>query len=74
MVGAVQRPRGDVARLVHWVLGNPAAFLNTAGDLTLLPCILDAAERFAERPRRQTGAVLWSSMAPALFSWDRIRA
>ena len=40
----------DIDRAVHWVLGNPAVFLNTAGDLTLLLRILDAAERFEERP------------------------
>jgi hypothetical protein len=35
---------------VHWVLGRPGVYLNTSGDLTLLPKILDAAERFAVRP------------------------
>ena len=40
----------DIDRAVHWVLGRPDVFLNSAGDLTLLPRILDAAERFAERP------------------------
>jgi aryl-alcohol dehydrogenase-like predicted oxidoreductase len=39
----------DIERAVHWVLGLPDIFINTAGDLTLLPKILDAAERF-ERP------------------------
>ena len=34
---------------MHWVLGLPDIFINTAGDLTLLPKILDAASRF-ERP------------------------
>lgn len=35
---------------VDWVLGEPAVFLNTASDITLLPKILDAAERFQRRP------------------------
>jgi aryl-alcohol dehydrogenase-like predicted oxidoreductase len=35
---------------VHWVLGRPGLFLNTAGDLHVLPKILDAASRFQERP------------------------
>jgi hypothetical protein len=35
---------------VHWVLGRPGVYLNTSGDLTLLPKILDAAERFAAAP------------------------
>lgn len=37
-------------RAVHWVLGNPQVFLNTAGDIHVLPKILDAAERFTARP------------------------
>jgi len=40
----------DIDRAVHWVLGRPAVFLNTAGDLTLLPKVLDAASRFTRRP------------------------
>lgn len=38
---------------VHWVLGNPIVFLNTAGDIHVLPKILDAAERFTARPSDQ---------------------
>ena len=38
----------DVA--VAWVLGRPGIFLNTPADLTLLPKVLDAAERAGERP------------------------
>ena len=32
--------------LVHWVFTRPKLFLNTAGDIHLLPRILDAASRF----------------------------
>ncbi len=35
---------------VHWVLGQEGVFLNTAGDIHLLPKILDAASRFETRP------------------------
>ena len=35
---------------VHWVLGRPGMFLNTVGDIALLPAVLDAAERFRKRP------------------------
>ncbi len=35
---------------MHWVLGEPGVFLNSAGDLELLPRVLDAAERFEARP------------------------
>jgi aryl-alcohol dehydrogenase-like predicted oxidoreductase len=40
----------DIDRAVHWVLGRPGVFLNTAGDLGLLPRVLDAAGRFVRRP------------------------
>lgn len=40
----------DIDRAVHWVIGRPALFLNTAGDIRLLPKILDAASRFKQRP------------------------
>ena len=42
--------QGELDRAVHWVLGRPGVFLNTAGDLTLLPKILDAATRYSSRP------------------------
>jgi predicted aldo/keto reductase-like oxidoreductase len=35
---------------VHWVLGNPAVFLNSVGDAYLLPKVLEAAGRFQQRP------------------------
>ena len=35
---------------VAWVLGRPGIFLNTVGDIGLLPLVLDAAERVSERP------------------------
>lgn len=40
----------DIDRAVHWVIGRPNIFLNTAGDIHLLPKILDAAHRFESRP------------------------
>jgi hypothetical protein len=39
-----------VDRAVHWVLGRPSVFLNTVGDIGVLPMVLDAADRFRERP------------------------
>jgi hypothetical protein len=41
----------DINLAVHWVLGREGVFLNTAGDVSLLPLVLTAAEGFAsERP------------------------
>ena len=48
----------DIDLAVHWVLGEPGVFLNSAGDLELLPRVLDAAERFSSRPDE-------AEMAPA---------
>jgi aryl-alcohol dehydrogenase-like predicted oxidoreductase len=39
-----------IDKAVHWVLGHPDTFLITAGDMQLLPNILDAATRFEARP------------------------
>src|SRR5258708_1159969 len=36
----------DIDLAVHWGLQEPDIFLNTVGDLTLLPKVLDAASRF----------------------------
>jgi predicted aldo/keto reductase-like oxidoreductase len=40
----------DIDQAVHWVLGNEAVFLNTVGDMRLLPRVLDAASRFHTPP------------------------
>jgi aryl-alcohol dehydrogenase-like predicted oxidoreductase len=41
----------DIDLAVHWVLGREGVFLNTAGDVKLLPHVLAAAKRFTgERP------------------------
>ncbi len=40
----------DIDLAVGYVLGQPGLFLNSAGDLTLLPKILDAADRFEQTP------------------------
>jgi predicted aldo/keto reductase-like oxidoreductase len=38
----------DIDMAVHWVLKQPGIFLNTVGDIHLLPRVLDAANRFQE--------------------------
>jgi aryl-alcohol dehydrogenase-like predicted oxidoreductase len=40
----------DIDRAVHWVLQCPGIFLNTVGDIHLLPKVLDAASRFQAGP------------------------
>ncbi len=66
------RPLEDQAaidRAVFWVLGRPGFFLNTPGDIHLLPKVLDAAHRFEARPADEVMAadVARLEMAP-IFS------
>lgn len=46
-------PLEDQAALdhaVHWILSRPSIFLNTVGDMAVLPKVLDAASRFQAAP------------------------
>jgi aryl-alcohol dehydrogenase-like predicted oxidoreductase len=58
--------QADIDLAAHWVLGNPQVFLNTVGDIHLLPRVFDAASRFAERPsdEQMSGLVAEQEMAP----------
>ncbi|MFZ1117385.1 MAG: hypothetical protein WAN44_16340, partial [Propionibacteriaceae bacterium] len=38
---------------VGWVLGREGVFLNTVGDIHLLPKVIDAAERFTQLPSEE---------------------
>jgi len=40
----------EIELAVHWVLGREGIFLNSVGDVSLLPHVLDAAERLEARP------------------------
>ncbi len=42
--------QADIDLAMHWVLGNPQVFLNTAGDINLLPHILESAHHFVSCP------------------------
>jgi len=58
----------DIDRAVHWILGLPDVFINTAGDLALLPKVLDAASRFERRPPdAEMEAMLGSTRMTSLF-------
>jgi len=60
--------QADIDRAVHWALGVPGVFLNTAGDLGLLPKVLDAASRFERRPTdAEMTAMLEGSRITSLF-------
>jgi aryl-alcohol dehydrogenase-like predicted oxidoreductase len=36
----------EIDAVIHWTLARPGIFLNTVGDIDLLPKVLDAARRF----------------------------
>jgi aryl-alcohol dehydrogenase-like predicted oxidoreductase len=42
--------QGDIDLAVRWVLGDPRVFLNTVGDVGILPLVFEAAARGGERP------------------------
>lgn len=42
--------QADIDLAMHWAFGNPNVFVNTAGDINLLPRILESAHRFTSRP------------------------
>jgi len=43
-----EQPQVDLA--THWALSRPGIFINTAGDIRVLPKVLDAASRFEKAP------------------------
>jgi aryl-alcohol dehydrogenase-like predicted oxidoreductase len=54
-----------IDRTVHWVLGRPGIFLNTVGDIHVLPKVLDAANRFQARPAEEEMQALKESLEMA---------
>ena len=43
----------QIDTMVHWVLSNPNVFLNSVGDIYVLPKVLDAASRFDENMKQE---------------------
>jgi aryl-alcohol dehydrogenase-like predicted oxidoreductase len=57
----------DIDKAVQWVLGHEDLFLNSIGDVNLLPRVLNAADRFTVSPsdaemRAQVGALTMESL------------
>lgn len=61
------QPEVDLA--LHWALSRPGMFINTSGDIHVLPLILDAVKRYRGKPndeqmeqmlREQEALPLWS--------------
>jgi predicted aldo/keto reductase-like oxidoreductase len=48
----------EIELAVHWVLSHPQTFLNTVGDVKLLPVVLEAVSRFSARPEEPPGELM----------------
>jgi aryl-alcohol dehydrogenase-like predicted oxidoreductase len=58
----------DIDAAVWWVLGRPGVFLNTVGDVDLVPKVLDSASRFEHRPAdSEMTSLLARTQAEPLF-------
>lgn len=55
--------QADIDLAVHWVLGHRDVFLNTIGDIHVLPRVLDAAERFTAAPPEESLQALAARLA-----------
>lgn len=59
----------DIDKAVHWVLGREGVFLNTVGDIHVLPRVLDAAQRFdGNRHEAEMAAVFKARQMEPLFT------
>ena len=48
----------DIRQAVHWLLARPGIFLNSVGDVNLLPAVLRAADELGEAPNDEVMAAL----------------
>lgn len=61
--------QADIDLAVHWILGQPGVFLNTVGDIHVLPWVLDSASRFERRPSEaEMQALLQRQQMQPLFT------
>jgi len=58
-----------IDKAVHWVLSRPGIFLNTVGDIHVLPKVLNAASRFRAAPSdEEMKAVMAGAQMAPLFA------
>ena len=50
--------QAEIDLAVHWVLGREGLFLNTVGDIHVLPKVLSAASRYEEQPTSEAMSAL----------------
>lgn len=61
------RDQEDIDRAVHWVFARPNVFLNTVGDIALLPKVLDAASRDEGQTQAEADAAMAEVVLEPLF-------
>jgi aryl-alcohol dehydrogenase-like predicted oxidoreductase len=52
------RDAHEIDLSVHWVLAHPQTFVNTVGDVKLLPLVLDSINRFTASTERPAATVM----------------
>ena len=50
--------QAEIDLAVHWVLGHEGLFLNTVGDINVLPKVLSAASRYEVQPTNEAMSAL----------------
>jgi aryl-alcohol dehydrogenase-like predicted oxidoreductase len=60
--------QAEIDLAVHWVLRRPGIFLNTPGDIHVLPKVLDAASRFQPGPQEELDPLIEALAPTPLFA------
>jgi aryl-alcohol dehydrogenase-like predicted oxidoreductase len=60
--------QSEIDTAVHWVLRRPGIFLNTPGDIHILPKVLDAASRFVPGPQEELDEAMEALSPTPLFA------
>jgi aryl-alcohol dehydrogenase-like predicted oxidoreductase len=60
--------QAEIDLAVHWVLRRPGIFLNTPGDIHVLPKVLDAASRFQPGPQEELDPLMEALAPTPLFA------
>ena len=61
--------QASIDLVIHWALGRAGAFINTAGDIHILPMVLEAASRFERAPATAEMQALMQAQA-AVPLWE----
>ena len=63
------RDQQSIDLAIHWALSNPGVFVNSVGDVNVLPMVLDAASRYEKAPTdEQMQELMRTQVAEALWT------